>query len=216
MSRARPLAVMAVGSANLSSIRRTFGKTILPIWSTMLSSAPSLANEPDLAPATFHAHIASLKHKVAVLGLLVLVVPAWAGDKHWSYEFGQGVASAWVNNGPGNEIRVTCDDGAGWNVTKVSFQLVGKAPPPDSTVTLIFDTTDPVNIRVNKDSEVDSVCRSCAANFELVRDYLKKGKSVYLQYPDHTGTRFTLAGARRAIGSCTSDFAKNTTKDKGG
>lgn len=150
-----------------------------------------------------------MKHFLAAaLGLLVLVVPAWAGDEHWSYEFGQGVASAWVNNGPGNEIRVTCDDGAGWNVTNISFALVGKAPPPKSTVTLIFDAKDPLNIQVNEKSEIDSVCRSCAVKFELVRDSLKEGNSVYLQYPDHSGARFTLTGAQKAIGSCPPDYAK--------
>lgn len=75
-------------------------------------------------------------------------------------------------------------------------------------VTLTFDDRDPMDFSIGKEGTIDSNCHACAANFEAARDNLKSGKSVYVRFSDGVGTRFSLAGASKAIGKCEADFWK--------
>lgn len=144
-----------------------------------------------------------------------IVMSAWfataasaSATERWREGFGQGVLEAWVEKGPGNEIRVACESGFGRPITGISFSLSGKGPASNSVVTLIFDDQDPKDFNVNQQGEISSNCRACAANFEVARDALKSGKSVYVRFSDGVGTRFSLTGAAKAIGKCEADFWK--------
>ena len=137
---------------------------------------------------------------------LFLALPADA--ETWRDGFGQGVAEAWVDKDPGNRIYVACEAGWGRPITGISFMLAGRSPEPNSTITLIFDARDPIEVTVDKDGKVGSNCRACAGWFEFVRDKLKSSASVYVRFSEAAGTRFSLKGAANAIGECKADFWK--------
>lgn len=149
--------------------------------------------------------------KLSGLGLTVALVavasPALSDE--WRDGFGQGVHEASVEKGPGNSIAVACESGFGRPITSISFQLGGKQPRPYSSVTLTFNGQDPFTVSMDGNGEIGSDCRVCAANFEYVRDRLRKFDSVYVMFEDGTGTRFSLRGAAKAIGDrCEPDFWK--------
>ena len=124
---------------------------------------------------------------------LILALPAYA--EAWRDGVGQGVGEAWVDKGPGNRIYVAC----GYGTNSISFTLAGKSPEPGSTVTLIFDAKDPIEI-TNYEGKFAPNCNPCRALFELVEDELKSSNSVYVRFSAGVGTRFSLKGAAKAIG----------------
>lgn len=128
----------------------------------------------------------------------------FGSDDQWTAGWGQGVAEAIVTKGPGNQIYVTCDQGAGNDATGIRFMLSGKSPTGHS-VLLTFDGEDPKAISL-WDGEIPSNCRACASNYDYVVERLKRRNSVHVRFENGDATRFTLKGAAKAIGECTADF----------
>lgn len=124
----------------------------------------------------------------------------------WKSGFGQGATEAWVELGPGNGIHVSCTGGFSHAITGVRFVLAGKSPPSNSTVMLIVDDNDPIDVPINEEQSLTSNSRVEASWFETVRDALKTGETAYVRFPDGTGARFSLDGADEAIGDCQADF----------
>lgn len=131
------------------------------------------------------------------------VALAFGSDDEWTRGWGQGVAEAIITKGPGNQIYVTCDEGAGRNATGISFMLSGKAPT-GSSIQLTFDGQDPRDFSIF-DGWISSDCRACASNYEVVVDNFRRRNSVHVRFENGDATRFTLKGAAKAIGQCTSD-----------
>lgn len=141
---------------------------------------------------------------IALIMSLGLVPSALADG--WQSGYGQGATEAWVELGPGNRIDVSCTGSFSHSITGVHFPLVGKYPPPNSTVMLIVDDNDPIDVPINEEQSLTSNSRVEASWFETVRDALKTGESAYVRFPDGTGARFPLNGADEAIGDCPADF----------
>ncbi|WP_395517815.1 hypothetical protein [Pseudorhizobium flavum] len=129
---------------------------------------------------------------------------AFGNDDHWVSGWGMGVAEAVITKGPGNQIYVTCDDGADRNATGISFTLAGDTSK-DSSIQLIFDNEDPEDYSL-WDGSIRSDCRVCAQTYDVVIDKLKKHSTVHVKFQNGLGTRFSLKGAAKAIGECTADF----------
>lgn len=129
---------------------------------------------------------------------------AFGSDDKWTAGWGQGIAEAIITKGPGNQIYVTCDQGAGRSATGISFMLSGRAPTGHS-ITLTFDNSDPQDYSL-WDGEIISSCRACAATYDVVIDQMKKAASVHVRFENGDAARFTLRGSSRAIGECTADF----------
>lgn len=147
--------------------------------------------------------------RTVILGLLTAVTlassaAAFGSDDRWQSGWGQGVAEAIVKKGPGNQIYVTCDDGADRNETKISFMLAGQSPT-GSSVVLTFDAKDPSDYMII-DGEIRSDCRACAATYDAVIENFRRHKSVHVRFENGNAARFTLAGSAKAIGKCKADF----------
>lgn len=140
--------------------------------------------------------------------LLAINSAAWGfgSDERWTSGYGQGVAEAIVTKGPGNRIITTCDVGADRNATGISFLLGGREPTGNSIV-LTFDNEDPQRFSLFK-GKIISNCRVCADIYQVVVEKLKKHTSVHVLFENGDAARFTLRGASKAIGKCTSDFAR--------
>lgn len=65
------------------------------------------------------------------LGVALLAAPgaalAFGNDDRWESGWGMGIAEAVITRGPGNQIYVTCDDGAMRNATAISSHLPATA-----------------------------------------------------------------------------------------
>lgn len=147
------------------------------------------------------------------MALIVLLGAQPVLAQEWSYEIVHGAVEASVELGPGNSIAVTCTGGFGRPITRVSFSLVGKAPPPFATVLLVVDDNDPLDVPTNENGELPSNSHLDADWFETVRDQLKSGTSVYIRFPDGTGARFPLKGSAEAIGVCPADLWNSALED---
>jgi len=148
-----------------------------------------------------------MKFGKLVCGLILcaaLAQPATA--EGWKSGYGQGATEAWVELGPGNRIHVSCTGGFPYAITGVEFTLASKSPPPNSTILLIVDDKDPIEVPIGEKQELSSNSRVEASWFETVRDALKTGETAYVRFPDGTGARFSLDGADKAIGDCPADF----------
>jgi len=137
--------------------------------------------------------------------ILVATVSAAAAEE-WKSGYGQGATEAWVELGPGNRIDLSCTGGFSHAITGVGFTLAGQSPPANSTILLIVDDQDPIEVPINGEQKLGSNNRAEASWFESVRDALKSGESAYVKYPDGTGARFSLSGSSEAIGECPADF----------
>lgn len=132
---------------------------------------------------------------------------AFGNDDHWESGWGQGVAEAIITHGPGNQIYVTCNQGAADYVgSGISFMLGGRAPT-GSSVILTFDNEDPESIWIS-DGQITSDCRACAGNYEYVIERLKRHSSVHVLFENGDSARFSLAGSSEAITECVPDFAR--------
>ncbi|WEK50968.1 MAG: hypothetical protein P0Y66_02510 [Candidatus Kaistia colombiensis] len=129
---------------------------------------------------------------------------AFGSDNQWTAGWGQGVAEAIVTKGPGNQIYVTCDDGAGREATGIRFMLLGDGPT-GSSVQLTFDGEDPEDYSI-WDGQVKSSCHACAGTYDVVIAKMKKHRSVHVRFENGNAARFTLKGASKAIGKCVADF----------
>lgn len=149
-----------------------------------------------------------------LLGFLALLLAsnlfAWStetSDNNWRSGSGQGVAEAEVTHGSGNKIYVACDSGSGYG-SSIHFMLAGNSPKPNSEVLIIFDRKHPESFSVNKNGEITSECRVCAANFDYLIEQLKKHSSVYVRFSDGRESTFTLKGSAKAIGNCPSTWSQ--------
>jgi len=133
-------------------------------------------------------------------------VLAFGSDEQWTSGWGQGIAEAIITKGPGNNIYVTCGQGAGYDATGIRFMLAGKEPPGNS-ITLTFDGEDPTDYWISG-GKITSDCRACAANYEEVISRLKRHQSVHVRFENGDATRFTLKGASEAIIECIPDFTR--------
>lgn len=129
---------------------------------------------------------------------------AFGNDDKWTSGWGMGVSEAVITKGPGNQIYVTCDDGADSNATGISFTLLGDSPK-GNTIQLTFDNDDPEDYSLF-DGKITSDCRVCASIYDSVIQKLKAKSSVHVKFSNGTSTRFTLKGASKAIGHCVADF----------
>lgn len=128
---------------------------------------------------------------------------AFGSDYEWTSGWGQGIAEAIITKGPGNQIYVTCDEGAGRDATGIRFTLLGQEPTGNS-VLLTFDSEDPEEYSI-WDGAIPSDCRACASTYEVVKEKLKRHNSVHVRFENGNATRFTLKGSAEAIGQCTPD-----------
>jgi hypothetical protein len=67
-------------------------------------------------------------------------------DGNWTVGAAQGWTEYAAENGPGNEFRVTCDVGYTFDgqrkQTNVSVTIVGRSPPPNTTVKIFVDVKE--------------------------------------------------------------------------
>lgn len=129
---------------------------------------------------------------------------AFGSDDKWTSGWGQGVAEAIVTKGPGNQIYVTCNEGAGYDATGISFTLRDREPTGHS-VLLTFDGEDPEEFSIWS-GRITSNCRACAATYEVVVGKLRRHKSVHVRFENGDAARFSLKGAAKAIGQCIPDL----------
>lgn len=129
---------------------------------------------------------------------------AFGNDDRWVSGWGQGIAEAIITHGPGNQIYVTCNQGAADYVDSgISFTLGGMSPT--GSVILTFDNEDPERFGVT-DGQITSNCRACAGTYEYVVNRLKRHNSVHVLFENGDSARFTLAGSSEAIAECVPDF----------
>ncbi|KVK62655.1 hypothetical protein L905_18975 [Agrobacterium sp. TS43] len=143
-----------------------------------------------------------------VLGVALLAAPgaasAFGNDDRWESGWGMGVAEAVVTRGAGNQIYVTCDEGADRNATAISFTLAGNSSK-DSSVQLTFDGEAPEDYTL-WDGQIKSDCRACAATYDIVIKKLKTHSSVHVKFKNGDAANFSLNGSSKAIGQCVADF----------
>ncbi len=143
---------------------------------------------------------------LATLALLAPVTQALAAESEWNTRSAKGITEAWVASGPTNRILVTCTADGGEPVSGISFSVDGQTPPPNSTVTMIFDGKTTIDVEVDELGVLDTDCQACAVDFIEARDALKQGEMVVVQFPDQTEASFSLAGSAKAIGNCEPDY----------
>lgn len=146
------------------------------------------------------------QRSLLALGLLSLVSPTMAADSDWKSKTAKGITEAWVNSGPTNRVLVTCTKDDGEPVSGISFSVDGETPPPNSTVTMIFDGKNTISVTVDELGVLDTDCEACAEDFIKARDALKSGETVTVRFPDKSEASFPLAGSSEAIGTCTPDY----------
>lgn len=132
-------------------------------------------------------------------------IPAFGDDNIWTSGWGQGWNEALVRMGPGNEIFVACNEGAGDEYSSnIRFSLNGKEPTGES-ILLTFDGDIPRRIGIYG-GIIDSNCRACAANFSFVVERLKRHKTVNVIFENGDAATFPLKGSSKAIGECWPSF----------
>lgn len=131
---------------------------------------------------------------------------AFGSDDKWTSGWGQGISEAIITKGPGNQIYVTCGDGAAAGHTAISFMLAGDGPK-GSSITLTFDSEDPVDYSI-WDGRITSDCVACAATYNAVINKLRSHSSVHVRFANGDSTRFTLRGSQQAITQCAPDIAR--------
>lgn len=134
--------------------------------------------------------------------ILVAISTAGVAEEYgdWTVGFGQGYLEHTVKNGPGNEFDIACDVGATMDHarTGIIIEIVGKSPPPQSTVRVILDG-DEISLFTDDRGTVTTDCRVCAQNFEHVWGKIRKSKTMLVQLADGRSSKFSLNGAKRAL-----------------
>lgn len=120
-------------------------------------------------------------------------------DAIWHGGPGMGAYGAKITHGPGNEIRVICNnERTAWAESKISFLLGGGFPSGD-TVILTFDNEDPVSVWTDR-GIINTGSRAGAGNYEWIVGLLREHGSVHVLFPESaTNARFTLRGSSSAI-----------------
>lgn len=146
-----------------------------------------------------------MKYFVLVIALCTSTsAMAFGSDSKWTSGWGMGVSEAIITQGPGNQIYVTCDDGAGRNATGISFMLGGDSSK-GSSIQLTFDKGDPEDYSLWS-GEVPSQCHACASTYDAIIQKFKAHSSVHVKFTNGLAAKFTLSGASKAIGKCVADF----------
>lgn len=142
------------------------------------------------------------------LGVALLAAPgaalAFGNDDRWESGWGMGIAEAVITRGPGNQIYVTCDDGAMRNATAISFTLAGDSSK-DSSVQLTFDGGEPEDYSL-WDGQIKSDCHACASTYDVVIKKLKTHNFVHVKFGNGKAAKFSLNGSAKAIKQCVADF----------
>ncbi len=149
-----------------------------------------------------------MKQTTTFLLASALLTSAALAEEVWRQGGGQGLIESWVDNGPGNQILLTCEDD-NRESTGISLTLVGESPPPDSVVLFVFNDLTTVDIGVDDQGSITSACHACGDNFDHLLGLLKSRSAVYVRFADNKGGRFSLKGSKAAIGDCRSDWAQS-------
>ncbi len=144
----------------------------------------------------------------SILIAYALLGPAALADEAWRQGSAQGIDEAWVGLGPGNQILITCEDDKSES-TGMSLTLAGSPPPSSSTVVFVFEDLTTFDIGVDDQGLVTSACHACGDSFDYLLGLLKSHSAVYVRFADKRGARFSLKGAKAAIGDCRSDWAQS-------
>lgn len=134
-----------------------------------------------------------------VTGLLLVASQAFAfgNDDYWVSGAGQGFDEAIITHGPGNEIMVACNRGAtrpgGTGITiKIGGQEI------NGPLTMLFDgskSVSPYSGVITTDN------RAGISWYQQVMKQLVSSHSVMVVVPNVAPVKFTLKGARKAIGA---------------
>ncbi|TPL48679.1 hypothetical protein FJ942_26335 [Mesorhizobium sp. B2-4-2] len=133
---------------------------------------------------------------VAGLSLLASQALAFGNDDHWVSGAGQGFDEAIITHGPGNEIMVTCNRGAtNPGGTGITIKIGGQEI--NGPLTLIFDgskSVSPYSGVITTDN------RASTSWYQEVMERLRSSRSVMVVVPNIDPVKFTLRGAKKAIG----------------
>ena len=152
----------------------------------------------------------------SILGALVAVacLSGSASAKeigNWNVGFAQGYAEYSVENGPGNSVMFSCDEGATMKGetkrTSIFIEIVGKAPPPNSQVQVFLDGK-PVQLSTDARGTIGTECHACSGGFSYLWDKARKSKQMIVSLSDGRTATFQLTGAAKALPAkhCTTGF----------
>lgn len=134
---------------------------------------------------------------VAALLLIASHALAFGNDDHWVSGAGQGFDEAIVTHGPGNEIMVTCNRGAtNPGGTGIAVKIGGQ--DINGPFTMLFDgskSVSPYSGAITTDN------RAGISLYQEVLMQLRNSRSVMVVVPNIAPVKFTLKGAKKAIGA---------------
>ncbi|TIO04405.1 hypothetical protein [Mesorhizobium sp.] len=131
--------------------------------------------------------------------LLIIASQAFAfgNDDHWVSGSGQGFDEAIITHGPGNEIMVTCNRGAtNPGGTGITIKIGGQEI--NGPLTLIFDGSKSLSPYTGV---ITTDIRAGISWYQEVMKQLRSSRSVRVVVPNIDPVKFTLKGARAAIGA---------------
>jgi len=147
-----------------------------------------------------------MKNVTTILGaILFFGVSASAfGDEEfgdWTVSFGQRYLEHIVENGPGNRFIVSCDLGASEDHrgTGLLVTIIGKDPPPLSTVKVILDGKE-VAFGASETGSIKADCHACSEAFEHFWRNIRRARSMLVQLSDGRSSSFSLKGVAKALG----------------
>lgn len=131
--------------------------------------------------------------KIAPLLVLFFLISCGKTEKssnlqgEWKSGFGQGTEEYFVDNGPGNQIYISCPSNAPANI---SVTILGKYPDEKKgeKTTFLIDATEYHNEYLNND------CRVCSENFIFFWDKLRNAKTLSVKFSDSVGSEFSVLG----------------------
>ncbi|TPI65541.1 hypothetical protein FJ420_11730 [Mesorhizobium sp. B3-1-3] len=140
-----------------------------------------------------------------VLAFVLLASEAFAfgNDDHWVSGSGQGFDEAIITHGPGNEILVTCNRGAtDPGGTGITIKIGGREI--NGPLTMLFDGSKSVSPYTGV---ITTDNRAGISWYQEVMKQLVSSRSVMVVIPSIAPVRFSLRGAKKAIGTpCAPDL----------
>jgi len=144
--------------------------------------------------------------KKTLLGVaisLAIACPSVANaqGKGWTASFSQGILEHIVRNEPGTEFNISCDTRATDDASRTGlFVLIkNQSPPMDSKIRVIVDKKDFIFFVTDEGIQIDS--HAASGNFYAMWEALRKGKSMRVAFANGLSSTFSLANARKALGS---------------
>ena len=118
----------------------------------------------------------------------------------WTVGGAQGYVEYRVQNGPGNEFNISCDEGASadHSTTGIIVTIEGKPAPANSVVNIILDAQETQH-PTDEAGTITPSCNACYANLAQFWSHIHKAKSMLVQFGDGRHSSFSLKGAARAI-----------------